>query len=123
MNVPRSNVVSFSFPLFRGENGIFIKNPQAKNNMMAYLEPFTIWAWLLTIIFIIVMPSCLYAFNKSCNEKTEFSLFEAYQHTFEALLYRNGILEYSARQSNKLILFRYVVLGQGLSPAWSPHFL
>ena len=107
MNVPRSNVVSFGFPLFRGENGIFIKNPQAKNNMMAYFEPFTLWSWLCTIMFLLVMPFCLHAFNQSSIETNKISLYQVYQHGFEVLLYRNGLLEYSATQSNKLTMFRY----------------
>ena len=82
----------------------FIKNPQAKNNFTAYLEPFTVLSWLCTIIFLILMPLCLYTVNQIGTKNI--SLNQAYASTAEALLYRQGTLEYSGGQSNKLATFR-----------------
>ena len=64
MSLQRTDVVSFSLPLFKGENGFFIKNPANKYNYTAYLQPMTLLAWAFIFVFALVTPLAVFGYNK-----------------------------------------------------------
>ena len=56
----RRKVVSFTYPLFRTDNRIFIKNPNNAFNYVAYIEPFYYTTWIAIGAFCILTPLLLY---------------------------------------------------------------
>ena len=105
MNVPRSEVVSYSFPLFRGENAVFIKYPSDNYNFDAYLLPFTFWSWIFTLLFLLVVPLFLYGFVNFGKEKKYSTVYDVFGWTAMALVKLNISLNFSSLP-NRIAIFR-----------------
>lgn len=77
--VARTESASWSIPLVFSYQAIFVKNPTGVVNYAAYLEPMTYLAWGMVVVFLIVVPPCLYlVFALNPNPHDNVSLAESY---------------------------------------------
>ena len=81
----RSQVASFTIPLVFSYQSVFIKNPSNVYNYTAYLEPLTIWSWIVILIFLCVAPIALYGISKM-SEQEEFSILTSFEAVYVALI-------------------------------------
>jgi hypothetical protein len=56
----RSSVISFSQPITKVYNMVFIKNPTGAFNFNAYTEPLTYQSWVAIKNFLIAVPPVVY---------------------------------------------------------------
>ena len=60
VTVARSKVLTFAIPITEIYHSLFIQNPLASYNAMAYLEPLHFLSWLVLIIFCFLAPPLLF---------------------------------------------------------------
>ena len=83
----RTVAASWSIPLVFSYQAVFIKNPAGVYNYQAYLEPMTYLGWGMVVVFLILIPPCLYfvfAFNPNPHDNV--SLAESYGAVFVAII-------------------------------------
>ena len=66
-NLERSEVISFSIPIYQARPQLFLKNPNDALKFSTYVEPLTWIAWIFIGLFVITMSFFLYATTRYSN--------------------------------------------------------
>ena len=66
-NLERSEVISFSIPIYQARTELFLKNPNDALKFSTYVEPLTWIAWIFIGLFVITMSFFLYATTRYSN--------------------------------------------------------
>ena len=60
VTVARSRVLTFAIPIAQIYHSLFIQNPSASYNAMAYIEPLHYLSWIILLVFILLVPPFLF---------------------------------------------------------------
>ena len=60
VSLERSTVITFASPIYETYFSLFIKNPSETFNIMAYIEPMHLLAWVGMFVLLATVPPLLY---------------------------------------------------------------
>ena len=66
-NLERSQVISFSIPIYQARTQIFMENPRDALNYFTYVESLTWMAWTFVGLFSLIAPPFLYVTTRLDN--------------------------------------------------------